>query len=407
MNPSTFIDAVGRFFFLPERPTPLALYRIFFGILVAAKLMFLYPDWLTWFGTQGILTLSTVQHVEHGPRLSLFSLLPAWDAITSLLFWILLVFAGFVTVGFQTRVSSFIVFWGLASLDQRNPMILNGGDLLLRIMAFFLVFAPSGSALSLDRIIRIYRGKELAQPHSVEPWAQRMMQLQVALMYAGTVVWKMAGETWLSGTAVYYILHLAQFRRFPVPAADNLWFSRFGSWGTLAIESAAGTLIWFREFRYYVLLGLLMLHGFIEYALTLQLFQWIVMTTFILFVYPQDLTRAWNWLLSHMARDRSVVLYDGNDLRCRHCAEALRALDVLQRLCLIDASQNEPGAAVLDTTSQDTKGHLLIHWQGNWCSGIKAVAAISWAVPLLWPLAPLRIAYRRSAKTAPAVLLQK
>ena len=57
-----------------------------------------------------------------------------------------------LAVGLFTRVNSVIVFICLASMQQRNLYITHGGDTFLRVAGFFLMFAPAGAALSIDRL---------------------------------------------------------------------------------------------------------------------------------------------------------------------------------------------------------------------------------------------------------------
>ena len=47
-------------------------------------------------------------------------------------------------MGQDTRVAALVVFVCVLSLERRNPFVFNSGDGLIRIIAFFLMFAPSG-----------------------------------------------------------------------------------------------------------------------------------------------------------------------------------------------------------------------------------------------------------------------
>jgi len=46
-------------------------------------------------------------------------------------------------------------------------------------------------------------------PVLVLPWAQRMMQIQVALIYITTAIQKTRGDLYRSGSAMYYISDLS------------------------------------------------------------------------------------------------------------------------------------------------------------------------------------------------------
>jgi Vitamin K-dependent gamma-carboxylase len=291
MTLSPLRDAWNRFFFSKQSPLPIALFRIVYGALVIVNLLFLRPDWLEWFGTRAWVSLSTMQAMEPGIRLNLFTLLPQSDASILAFFWLFLISAFLLTTGFLTRLNTIIVFLCLASIHERNLFITHGGDTFLRVAGFFLIFAPAGAALSIDRLLRVWRGREDAAIPLSSPWAQRMIQIQLSLLYIAAFCWKVQGAPWQQGTALFYVYHLDALKGFPVPA----WFLRptvlkLGTWFAVALELSLGVLIWIKKIRYVVLLFGLLFHLWLEYSLNTPLFQWDVLSAYILFIDPSDLT---------------------------------------------------------------------------------------------------------------------
>src|ERR1035438_2717504 len=132
-------NAWNKFFFTPQRPTVLALYRIAFATIVLLDLLLLYPDWLTWFGEDGLLNMKSLPGAGRAAQFNIFVILPHNNTAIIALFWVIVAFAGFLLVGFMSRFSSVMVFVALLSLQKRNPMILSGGDILLRLDAFFKI----------------------------------------------------------------------------------------------------------------------------------------------------------------------------------------------------------------------------------------------------------------------------
>src|SRR5438067_1333497 len=151
MSVRTLANAWNEFFFAPISPVPISLFRILYGMAVTATLVLLRPDWLAWYGTHAWVSLSTVLKAEPGMRLDLFPLLPQSDGWIEALFWCSLGAAILLTIGLLTRISSVVVFLCLASIEQRNLYIDHLGDTFLRLAGFFLIFAPAGAALSIDR----------------------------------------------------------------------------------------------------------------------------------------------------------------------------------------------------------------------------------------------------------------
>ena len=297
-------EAWNRFFFAKQSPVPIALFRIAYGLLIIATLVLLRPDWLAWYGPHSWISLQTMQTVEPGMRINLFTIIPQTDGWIKAFFWVFLGSAILLTIGFLTRLNSVTVFLCLTSIHQRNLYITHGGDTFLRLAGFFLMFAPAGAALSLDRLLRIWRRTKksgAAQEDDViqpqRPWAQRMIQIQLSLLYFVAFCTKVKSPVWLNGTALYYVYHLDSLRRFPVPAwllgATTL---KWADWSALALESSLGVLIWVKSLRYYLLALGLLFHLSLEYSLNISLFQWDVLSAYILFIDPADISRAWNWI---------------------------------------------------------------------------------------------------------------
>ena len=129
--------------------------------------------------------------------------------------------------------------------------------------------------------------QSVAQP----PWAQRLMQLQLSVVYLGTVYWKLHGIAWIDGTAVYYVLSTAQFQHAGYGFFIPLVLSRIATWGTLIIELASGTLIWIPRLRNVTIAAALLLHIGLEIVINVPLFQWLMIGSLLLFIDPGELRR--------------------------------------------------------------------------------------------------------------------
>src|ERR1700693_231187 len=115
----SIVHSWTEFFFQPQRPTPIALFRILFGLLNIANLALLRPDWLTWYGPHAFMSMETMNKLSSGPRLNLFALLPQTDFAVNAFFWIFMACAISLTVGFMTRFSSLAVYLCLTSIHER------------------------------------------------------------------------------------------------------------------------------------------------------------------------------------------------------------------------------------------------------------------------------------------------
>jgi hypothetical protein len=79
-----------------------------------------------------------------------------------------------------------------------------------------------------------------------------------------------------------------------------------GSWFTLLLEFSLGVLIWFRRLRYPLLLIGVLFHLCLEYALNLPMFEWDVLSAYVLFVDPADMERVWSGIGQRWLRLRAA-----------------------------------------------------------------------------------------------------
>jgi hypothetical protein len=277
------LNALDGFWFAPESTSTLALIRISFGLLVLGWTLSLAPDLTAFFSGHGI-----VPHASYSApgTWSAFGLLPGNDAST-IVFIGLIVASLCLSAGLGTRVAAALVFVGVLSLERRDPFVFNSGDGLIRILAFYLMLAPSGSALSLDRLRR-GRDRFWEFPRRA-PWALRMMQLQLSILYLAAVWAKVRGTTWNDGTAISYAVRVGDLERLPIPyfVAHTATISDLLTYGALAIELGLAVLIWNRRLRPWVLGLGIALHLGIDWSIRVGFFSLAVLVLFLAFL-PAD-----------------------------------------------------------------------------------------------------------------------
>ncbi len=200
-------------------------------------------------------------------------------------------------IGFCTRLSAIIVYIGLLSLHNQCPLVLNGSDDLMRVLSFMFIFSPAGAVCSVDSWLRAEKRVELhptptGAPVQTAPWVQRMMQVQISLVYLSSFLCKINGSQWRTGIAAYYAAHLVEFQKFPIPwLADHAPGYQMLTYYTLGVELALGTLVWYRPARYWVLLAGLLMHIGIDWTMNLPCFELLFVSSYINFIEPADLER--------------------------------------------------------------------------------------------------------------------
>jgi len=388
--------AWDRFFFAPVPVINIAIYRILLGLLVLNYGALLVPDFLVWFGEKGPLPFALSRLVSGGHGwVNVFILLPKGDAWIWAFFWFFMAAAVCMTIGFMTRVSMCAVFICIASLHHRNAMIPNSGDYFLRLAVFFMMFSHAGAAMSVDRLIRVARGLESGTPKPRPPWAMRMIQLQLCFLYVAAFLWKIRGETWLHGIAVYYPARLQEFYRFPVPYIfEHMWTIKLWTWGTILIELSLGTIVWIKELRYWVLLAGVLLHCGIAYAMNIPMFAQVMISAYLLWVEPGHLQQFLRWLGNKINGWFRVelpipVFYDGKCSFCVRSVEVVRRVDVLKRFRLLDSHSKEATLEFRELDHDRASRELLVRTRkGEWLGGFHAFRFMAWHIPLGWLILP-------------------
>ena len=199
-----------------------------------------------------------------------------------------------LTLGLYSRVAALVVFVGVVSFQQRNSLIDNSGDLLIRNLAFFCVLAPTGVALSVDRL---RRSRETFWEFPARaPWVLRLVQIELSVGYLSAVWHKVQGAAWRDGTAVAYALRMSDLQRMAAPevVARSVVLTEALTFGTLALELALGVLVWNRAARPWVMsLGIVM-HVMIDSVLVVGFFTFAMLVAYLAFLAPATARR---WIL--------------------------------------------------------------------------------------------------------------
>ncbi|HEY9785519.1 MAG TPA: DCC1-like thiol-disulfide oxidoreductase family protein [Candidatus Obscuribacterales bacterium] len=398
----TFRDLLAKldnWFFKPRSPVPLALFRILVGLLLLQTVLVHHvPDWHLYYSDNAFLPRQAIMAHwwQFDPIIDFLALLPAGDTWKIGFFAVLVVAALFMTVGFLTPYAVPIVFLMLLSINKHFPYNWNGGDSMMQLALFLLAFGRSGDALSLDNLIRSAKDdwrKVGFEPVHSPPWVQRMLQLQLALAYLDTFLWKATGSKWIDGSALYYALRLREYIKLPLPPLlDTPLFMRVGSWMTLIIEFALCTFIWFKDVRYYVLLSGLLLHLGIDYCINLPVFEWMFLSMYVLFIEPEDLSKFWRHVTAKIEQlfgPPRRLTFDGHCLLCVRGTGIFHRMDIFGRYEFVDFRRADNRDRLKDLDFERAEREMMVETEEGWQGGFKAFRIISRSMPLLWFLLPL------------------
>ena len=285
---STLSAVWNGFFFAPESGAVLGLFRILVALLLLWDTWKWIEDHEFFLCPKGALGWEDYELGFRKHRFSLLNYLPATSRSVLLVLGLQGVAALALLVGWLPQLSAFILFVTLTSIHHRNVYAINSGDTVRRFFCLFLIFAPSGAALSI--------GHPGLEGQLISPWSVRLIQILLATLYLRSIFYKIQGQWWREGVATYYVLRVPTWLHHSVPRwLDRQWFYRFTTWGTLVVETALFSLVWVTEFRYPVLVAGVLLHLGLYYFMKIRLFQATMIVGLFAFVDPGDLLR---WLES-------------------------------------------------------------------------------------------------------------
>ena len=279
-------DAWRNFWFRPEPLYVLGLVRIAFGVMVVGWGLTLLPDLDDFFTSAGVIVRPTADPFEWGVFQH-----TGGDRVVLIGWLVLLLAAAALTVGWHSRAAAVIVFVLVLSFQNRNSLIFNAGDILIRVEALFIALAPSGAALSFDERRRT---NSFWSAQTRAPWPLRLLQIQLTVVYVATFAARMTGDMWPAGTALSYALRLEDMLivRVPQLISGSPLMMNVGTWAVLVGELLIGILIWNRRCRPIVAIIGTALHLAIMVTIAVGFFSPAMLLLYLAFL-PADTAERW------------------------------------------------------------------------------------------------------------------
>lgn len=259
----------------------IALMRIAVGLVLLTDLAIRATDLEVFYTDAGALPRAVLyQNSWNQYFTSLHAMFGSYQAEVCL-FILAAISAFFLMIGWKTRINTIISWFLLMSLQNRNPLIGQGGDDLLRMALFWAIFLPWGRFYSVDS-----KGKPRAADTRYSGAACLGYLGQVAAVYVFSALLKTSPEWHNEGTALYYALSLDQIL---MPGGKFIYYHphllMILTHATLYFELGVPVLlfmpVWNDVFRTLVVVALICMHIGIALCLFVGLFYLIGITTAI------------------------------------------------------------------------------------------------------------------------------
>jgi len=266
--------------------------RIAIALLVLVDLSIRISDLEAFYSNTGAVPLSMIfEHKWNAFYFSLHTVSGLWQ-VQLILFIAASICALLLLIGYRTQLFTFLSWLLLLSLHNRNVIILQGGDDLLRMILFWGMFLPWGKRYSCDAIF----AKETPARTQLFTLATLAYVLQITYLYTGSALLK--GPEWHTKMdALYYVYSLDQIA---YPRTLLLYFypdllkilTAIAFWFELLVPILFFIPIKNNWFRSIAILLIAVFHSFNAYSLLIGLFPAVGIATSIGLI-P---TSAMNWV---------------------------------------------------------------------------------------------------------------
>jgi len=228
---------------------------------------------------------------------SLYGLFPS-ELGFEVLFWTGFVVTLAFAFGVGGRITTILFYVFTWSIYQRDYYAIDGGENLLIILAFYMMFMDL-TALSVDQQLGWFKNR----PNT---WVGAMIHnaalvaclLQLSIMYFVSDFFKIQGHVWADGTALYYILRTNEFSLPPL--TDHLFRNQLlvvsGTYATIIFEAMYPWAIWHPRLKYAVLAGVIALHLSIGVFMGLVFFSLTMICVDLLFFDDKELITLASWI---------------------------------------------------------------------------------------------------------------
>lgn len=272
----------------------LAVLRMGTGILLLVDLCQRISDLTAFYSDGGVMPRSVlIERSTESPWCISFHLMSGQPAVELALLLAGAVCSAALVAGFRTRLFTILAWIFLLSLQYRNPMVLQGGDVLLRMILFWGIFLPWGERFSVSGARAPVHQKE-----ALVSAATAALLLQICFVYWFAACLKSDPSWRRDFTAVYAAFSLDHFARplakLLLPCHRVLRFLTAGSFWLEAVGPAIGLLgaiiTW--QIRTAVVFVFMAFHASMALCLELGLFPLICSTAWLVFL-PSPF---WDWV---------------------------------------------------------------------------------------------------------------
>lgn len=269
----------------PQHLIGASILRITLGILILYSYVANYSLRHYFWGDSGIIDNASYSEMNR----VFFSVYGLWDGAVmfEIIFHLGMLITFLFILGFGGKTVQVLNYIFTFSLINRNGLISDGGDNLLYVCLFYMLFMNVTAYFSFklkDKPKLSYKFQE--QRAILHNFGVIFVIAQLSLMYFMSGFYQAMGERWSSGTAVYYIMQVEQYSIGLLPdfLITNPEFIVMATYASVLIKLAFPFAIFNRYTKYIVLTGIVLFHLGILFQMGLVTFSLIMIAMDLLLI---------------------------------------------------------------------------------------------------------------------------
>ena len=257
--------------------SPLIVFRIFFGFLVACE-------------SFGAILTGWVKRVLIDPEFTFsfigFEWLQPLPGFGMYLYFALMgIFGLAIMVGYRYRVAiiAYTLLWAGAYFMQKSSY--NNHYYLLLLISFLMIFLPANRYASID-----VKQNRVSEEKTMPYWINLLFIIQISIVYFYASIAKFYPD-WLDGTFTKNLLAGTTTRPFFLELFSQKWFYLFIAYAGILFDLLVVPLLLFKKTRTLALLASLVFHIFNSITLQIGIFPFFALTFALFFYEPETIRR--------------------------------------------------------------------------------------------------------------------
>lgn len=401
------IDRIIRFFIKDRFLIGASILRFIFGALILYYYLIHYSQrYFLWSGVG-------FNVIDDEIKDSTYSLYNLSDSLFyfDIIFHLGIAFAFLYTIGYRGRIFAILNFIFYYSLYKRTMYIGDGGDNLMCVALFYLLFANCMEYFSVDSSRKKAANKFVSILHN---FSIIVCIIQLCIVYFTSGFYQIIGSMWNNGTAIYYISQVKAFSR-PILAnfSDHfVYLSIIAAYLSIIIKISFPFLLFNRISKIVIVVAIMMFHlgigigmGLITFSITMISMEALLftdadyrklytyMTNKYLLMKDKLMKRTSGLGHQYLYEQKIIVFYDGWCSMCQQVKVNCEKLDIFNLVQFV--SFREPEAITpysLDISKLEARMHSKKIKSSVVVDGIDSIIQLAKRIIVYWPLLPLLIA---------------